>query len=93
MLFKHLTKNAKERDRSVVVWVMRPGRFRNGYDERELPGTGYLAMKIIKYTWALCNQATRCMSYIFHGLHILWTLLMNEFVFSSNGNSKLSICI
>ena len=43
MLFKHLTKNAKERDRSVIVWVMRPGRFRNGYDERELPGTGYLA--------------------------------------------------
>ena len=39
MLFKHLTKDAKERD---VVWVMNPGRFRNGYDEREFPGTGYL---------------------------------------------------
>ena len=55
MLFKHLTKNAKERDRSVVVWVMRPGQFRNGYDERELPGTGYLAhtdgpCSVIPYT-------------------------------------------
>ena len=53
MLFKHLTKNAKERDRSVVVWVMRPGRFRNGYDERE-QALGTLPTQMDKLnSWAI----------------------------------------
>ena len=53
-LFKHLTKNAKERDRSVVVWVMRPGRFRNGTMKESFQALGTLPTQMNKLnSWAI----------------------------------------